>query len=348
MDGRRVWGHLKPGWSPDTLDQRLHVPSRRLPPRPGDRARRVSHRVQRVPGRRHDPAPDRAHRPDRPRAPRPLPLARPRRLDGRRRPGQAVCIRGGAERDRRAPTAGRACRPRSGSVRPGCTGSCIGSIRPRASIWCWPSTAPTGSPTPPLPGWPSPTPPGASCSPPPPPPWTPAAAALTAAGIPESRITAITTDADAHPASALATAASAATAEHLLLMQAPAIGLTHDWLTRLLGYSDQAGIAAAGPVLLAPDGRIQQAGIAIPDGIPLHLLHGQRSSMDKLFGYGTSVFNVSAVSGVLCTPRGRLRPARRPAARAPRPGPHRLLPAGRRPPPPHRHRPRRAPAHHWT
>ena len=86
-------------------------------------------------------------------------------------------------------------------------------------------------------------------------------------------------------------------------MQAPAIGLTHDWLTRLLGYSAQPGIAAAGPVLLAPDGRIHQAGIAIPEGIPLHLLHGARSSMDELFGYGTSVYNVSAVSGILATRR---------------------------------------------
>ena len=86
-------------------------------------------------------------------------------------------------------------------------------------------------------------------------------------------------------------------------MQTPAAGLTHDWLTRLLGYSAQSGIAAAGPVLLAPDGRIQQAGIALPDGIPLHLLHGTRSSMDDFFGYGTSVYNVSAVSGILATPR---------------------------------------------
>jgi GT2 family glycosyltransferase len=112
----------------------------------------------------------------------------------------------------------------------------------------------------------------------------------------------------------LADAASAATAEHLVLMQTPAMGLTRDWLTRLLGYSAQTGIAAAGPVLLSPDGRIVEAGIALPDGIALHLLHGMRSSMDKLFGYGTSVFNVSAVSGVLCTSRasyerlGGLRP----------------------------------------
>ena len=78
----------------------------------------------------------------------------------------------------------------------------------------------------------------------------------------------------------------------------PPPGLTHDWLTRLLGYSAQTGIAAAGPVLLAPDGRIHQAGIALPDGIPLHVMHAAP------LRYAPSVVhNVSAVSGILATPR---------------------------------------------
>jgi O-antigen biosynthesis protein len=130
-----------------------------------------------------------------------------------------------------------------------------------------------------------------------------ARSALTDAGISQERITPIPTPVGQHPSAALAAAAAAGHAEHLVLMQTPAMGLTHDWLIRLLGYSAQPGIAAAGPVVLAPDGRIQQAGIAIPEGIPLHLLHGTRSSMDNLFGYGTSVYNVSAVSGILATPR---------------------------------------------
>ncbi|MEA2210281.1 MAG: hypothetical protein QOF83_229 [Solirubrobacteraceae bacterium] len=129
-----------------------------------------------------------------------------------------------------------------------------------------------------------------------------AVAELTAAGIPQSRITAVPAPAGG-AATALAAAAAAATADHLLLMQSPAMGLTHDWLTRLIGYSQQPEIAAAGPILLAPDGRIEQAGVALPTGIPLHLLHGSRSSMDHYFGYGTSVYNVSAVSGILATRR---------------------------------------------
>ena len=129
------------------------------------------------------------------------------------------------------------------------------------------------------------------------------ARALRAARIGDSRLTTIPAPADADSATALASAANAATAEHLLLMYAPVVGLTNDWLTRLIGYSNQPGIAVAGPVLLGPDGRISQAGVALPEGIPLHLLHGDRSSMDNFFGYGTSVYNVSAVSGVLATRR---------------------------------------------
>ena len=52
------------------------------------------------------------------------------------------------------------------------------------------------------------------------------------------------------------------------------------------------------PSLLAPDGRIQQAGIALPDGIPLHVRHGIAAPAAPAV-----VHNVSAVSGILATPR---------------------------------------------
>ncbi len=135
---------------------------------------------------------------------------------------------------------------------------------------------------------------------------------LTTAGIAASRITTIPTDPATTPAAALAAAADAATSEHLLLMQTPAMGLTHDWLTRLIGYSRQPGIAAAGPVVLGPDGRIQQAGIAIPDGIPLPLHHGSRAGVGAARRWS---MNVSAVSGVLATRRRDLPAARRPEPR---------------------------------
>jgi O-antigen biosynthesis protein len=128
-----------------------------------------------------------------------------------------------------------------------------------------------------------------------------ARAALADAGIDDDRMLLLDAGAVSSPAllaAALAAAAEQATAEHLVLMQAPAVGLTHDWLTRLIGYSNQPGIAAAGPVVLAPDGRIHHAGIAIPDGIPLHLHHGSPAAAAP-----PVVYNLSAVSGILATPR---------------------------------------------
>ena len=128
------------------------------------------------------------------------------------------------------------------------------------------------------------------------------AAALSDAGIPQQRLTLIDAERAITDATALlGQAAQHATAEQLLLMQAPAIGLTHDWLTRLIGYGSQPGIAAAGPVILAPDGRIREAGIALPHGIPLHLNYGQPAAAAQ-----PVVYNLSAVSGVLATPRAVL------------------------------------------
>ena len=129
-----------------------------------------------------------------------------------------------------------------------------------------------------------------------------AIAELTSAGISDARITTVTTEPGEDPASALAAAAGAATAEHLVLMQAAAMGLTHDWLTRLIGYSIQPRIAAAGPVVLTSDGRIQHAGVAIPDGIPLYLHYGSRASAAL-----PVVCNLSAVSGVFATSRDTYR-----------------------------------------
>ncbi|MBO0767653.1 MAG: hypothetical protein J2O48_03120, partial [Solirubrobacterales bacterium] len=103
----------------------------------------------------------------------------------------------------------------------------------------------------------------------------------------------------------LATGAAQSRADHLLLSPTPFQALTSGWLVRLLGYSAEAGIAAAGPLVLGPDGLVRHAGVAMVNGIPLYLLRGGTTSMDLHFGYGTCVHNVSALDGVLVTSRGR-------------------------------------------
>jgi GT2 family glycosyltransferase len=125
-----------------------------------------------------------------------------------------------------------------------------------------------------------------------------AIAELVEGGVPRSRIMTVSTGPHDNCATALAAAADATAAEHLLFMQTPAAGLTNDWLTRLIGYSGQASVGAAGPVVLSQDGRIQQAGVAIPDGIPLYLRYGSDAAIAQ-----AAVYNVSAVSGVLATRR---------------------------------------------
>jgi GT2 family glycosyltransferase len=121
------------------------------------------------------------------------------------------------------------------------------------------------------------------------------------AGLAPERVQVAATSPGSTDGAALAAGAAAATAEQLVIMQTPAVGLTHDWLTRLIGYSQQPGIAAAGPVLLSPDGRIQQAGVALPAGVPLHLRHGEPAATAP-----PVVFNLSAVSGILATSRAVL------------------------------------------
>jgi GT2 family glycosyltransferase len=131
-------------------------------------------------------------------------------------------------------------------------------------------------------------------------------AELDAGGVGGERLVSMAMPAQADPSDSLAFAAAAAAtgkADHLVLLEESVVGLTHDWLRRLVGYSSQPQIAAAGPLVLAPDGRIKHSGVALPEGIPLFLLRGLRSSMDEHFGFGTSVYNVSALSGALATRR---------------------------------------------
>jgi O-antigen biosynthesis protein len=120
--------------------------------------------------------------------------------------------------------------------------------------------------------------------------------ALVGAGVDLARISAVAADPAAGRAAWLAAAADAAPGEHLLLMQDPVAGLTHDWLERLIGYSAQEQIGASGPIVLSPQGRIIEAGIALPEGIPIPLLHGFPGTQGSL-----ATMNVSAVSGVLAT-----------------------------------------------
>ena len=118
------------------------------------------------------------------------------------------------------------------------------------------------------------------------------------AGVTRGRIVSVLVPDDTPGPEALAAAvAHGGDAEYLLLMPAVSVGLTHDWLRRLIGYVSQDRVAAAGPVVVGADGRVSHGGVALPDGLALHLLYGRRTSIDEHFGFGTSTYNVSALDG---------------------------------------------------
>jgi len=135
----------------------------------------------------------------------------------------------------------------------------------------------------------------------------PVAEALARADLERGRFTVLASDDGPATAALLAAGAAVASAAHIVLMESPAAGLTRDWLRRLLGYASQPGVAVAGAAVLEPDGTVRHAGVALPEGIALRLLHGDRTSMNELFGFGTSVYNVSAVRGVLAIGRDAYR-----------------------------------------
>ena len=140
---------------------------------------------------------------------------------------------------------------------------------------------------------------------------TPRSPSSTSAGVAGSRITTVPTSPDGDPAAALAAAADAATAEHLLLMQAPAVGLTHDWLTRLIGYSAQA--AASPPP--APSSWPPTDASSTPASRSRKASRCTSSMDPRPDAAPAAVYNLSAVSGVLATRRDTYRGARRPGPR---------------------------------
>ncbi len=262
LDGRQLWVHLKPGWSPDTLRTNgytchLGVYRRTLVSEIGgfrtefdgsqdvDMILRLTERTDRI-----------AH------IPRTLYHWRAHTgstAGGDSKPYAYVAARNAiaAHLDRTGLEAEVGYGP------PGLTASCIGSTHVRPSIWCWPSPSRSGSER-----WPpracrNPTQRGTWSSPLRARRWTASSPCWRAPASPHANHR----DPDAAWTRNRVCAGERRRGCHRRTLGAPkrpAVGLTHDWLTRLIGYTSQPDIAAAGPVVVAPDGHVQQAGIAMP------------------------------------------------------------------------------------
>jgi hypothetical protein len=93
--------------------------------------------------------------------------------------------------------------------------------------------------------------------------------------------------------------AACAGADVIALFDGDVEPLTRLWLRRLLGFALQPGVAAVGATTLAPDGRVEQGGIAIDDGLPVPMMFAAGAGDPGPLGVGVLPANVAAVSGVV-------------------------------------------------
>jgi glycosyltransferase involved in cell wall biosynthesis len=113
------------------------------------------------------------------------------------------------------------------------------------------------------------------------------------------RVVAIEAPPDAGWAAAINTGASAAESEYLVGLDGPVESLTRDWLSRLVGFASQPEVGAAGGKVLAADGRVDNAGVLLSDGLAMPVLHGAHAGRERPLGIGRIPFNLSAVSGAV-------------------------------------------------
>jgi GT2 family glycosyltransferase/SAM-dependent methyltransferase len=133
------------------------------------------------------------------------------------------------------------------------------------------------------------------------------AGALTAAGLEAARVRLVPADGpDVASRSALLNRAARTTSAEQIVLLECLVEVEADadaWLARLLGYAAQPAIGAVGGKVLAPDGRVEHAGIVIGDGRPLPAHHGADGEDPGHLANLHVAGNWSAVSGVVMTPR---------------------------------------------
>jgi hypothetical protein len=82
--------------------------------------------------------------------------------------------------------------------------------------------------------------------------------------------------------------------------------LTYGWLSRLVGFALQPGVAAVGARTLAPDGRVEEGALTIAAGVPVPLLLGTTAADPGPLGIGVLPANCTAVAGVVAIPTSTL------------------------------------------
>jgi GT2 family glycosyltransferase/SAM-dependent methyltransferase len=131
---------------------------------------------------------------------------------------------------------------------------------------------------------------------------SPAAAAETAARVVEG-------PAGASRAALLDLGAEASDADWVLLLPEPVEGARPDWLAELLTVAAADGVAVSGSIAISPAERIEHAGVAISDGLPLVADLDREHAYedpDRFSATQNCVRDVSAASGTVLVARSVL------------------------------------------
>lgn len=130
------------------------------------------------------------------------------------------------------------------------------------------------------------------------------ARALEEAGLTSDRMRTAAGEAAAGPAFGHAVRSSQA--HHMLFLDDAVAAVKEDWMRALLGVSSQPGVGAVGAKVLAPDGRVEHAGVVVGHGLPLPVYHGATSDEIGHLGTLRTTVNRSAVAGVVMAPRSAI------------------------------------------
>ncbi len=120
---------------------------------------------------------------------------------------------------------------------------------------------------------------------------------------PTGRVVAVSAPHSADLARLMNTGVAAVDSECLVLLDGPVESLTRDWLARLVGFANQPGVGAVGAKTLAADGRVENSGIVVSDGLPLPVLLGADAGDPGPHGMARVPCNLSAVSGAVAIHR---------------------------------------------
>lgn len=98
-------------------------------------------------------------------------------------------------------------------------------------------------------------------------------------------------------------AIEASSGRYLALLEGPWEALTREWLSCLVGFASQPGVGAVGAKAVAPDGRVEHAGVVLHEGLPVTVRHGADRADPGPLGILQVAGNLSAVSGTIVTRR---------------------------------------------